>query len=82
MKKYLSISALMAGALALGGCNNNEPSAGGNDAQAQGSINFSVGQESPGSRTQYSPSDWLQIEWIKDVDDISIFCAQTQKTLT
>ena len=83
MKTTYYIPALLAGMLSLVGCKDNEPEGGNTPANPQDAINFSIGQESPNSRTQYSEKDWLQIEWLDGsiegttADEITIFCDQT-----
>ncbi|MCF0158879.1 MAG: hypothetical protein HUJ83_10255 [Veillonella sp.] len=83
MNKIYTISALIAGMLSLASCNDNEPSVVNPSAEAKDAINFSIGLESPSSRTQYAENDWLQIEWLIG-DKISIFSGQTvaPKTIT
>ena len=77
MKKTFYVLVLLAGLLSLASCNDKEPNGGNNPANPQDGINFTIGQESPSSRTHYASNDWLQIEW--DMNDlITIACAQTQ----
>ena len=73
MNKIFSISALAVGMLALAGCNDIEPTTPKEDPIDPNLISFSLEQDAPSSRTQYSPNHWRQIEWLKG-DSIVIRC--------
>ncbi|MCF0186218.1 MAG: hypothetical protein HUJ98_07000 [Bacteroidaceae bacterium] len=73
MNKIFSKSTLLAGVLVLAGCNNNEPTTPKEEPTDSNLISFSVDQDAPSSRTQYSPNHWNRIEWVMG-DQVKIWC--------